>query len=1730
MRRSIRAVLAHLAIAAIVSTSLVVLPAAGASAAREGSGATLSVGTLETNAAVDPLGIPLAAPALSWNLTASTRGTVQSAYQVRVASSAARLSSPDVWDSGRVVSPNSTEVVYGGPALTGATSYAWQVRVWDASGRDSGWSTPARFETALASAADWAGAEWVGADRSIPAAWTDYTMTFRASGISGALGVFLRGRDGSNTHMWQISESEKALRPHVKTDGAYTVLASTPFPAGFDFAAEHEYAVRAEGTTIQTTVDGTVLDTRTVTQNTAPGLIGFRTNGAEKGAVLQAKVVAKDGTVLLDTSFDDGDRTFTSGTVSGGALQMSGNTEIFVSLGNDVPVVRTEFTASKKVASARIYAAARGVYALTLNGKPVGDAQLAPGWTDYNTRIDYQTYDVTALLANGRNALSGEIADGWYAGNVAMFGNGVYGRDTSLIAQLRIRYTDGSQQTVATDGAWRTANGPTTSADLLNGESYDARRAAALGDWTKAGYDDRAWTAVTVRPSATDKLETQTAPPVRVTQELKATRIADAGAGVFVYDLKQNMVGHARVTIAGKAGQTVRIRVAEVLNPDGTLYTANFRSAKATDYYTFAKDGTATWEPKFTFHGFRYVEITGVPAAPDASGITGVVVGSDNAQTGTLQTSSALVNQLQSNILWGQRGNFLSIPTDTPARDERMGWTGDINVFANTANYNMDSQRFLTKWLQDLRDTQNAAGAFPGVAPVVPGRFDGGYGPAGWADAGVHVPYSVWQAYGDTRVIRDSYDSMKRFVDYLQATSTDHIRNVGGYNDWLNLDDDTPATVIDTAFAAKSTREFAEMAAAIGRTDDAQAYRARYEAIKAAYGAAFVTADGTVRGDSQTAYILTIMNGLIPAGLEGKVADRFVHTLERRSFHLSTGFLGVDGLLPALSAIGRTDIAYRLLQNTDYPSWGYEIGKGATTIWERWNSIMPDGSFGPVDMNSFNHYAYGAVGEWMYRTLAGVSALEPGFHKVLIAPQPGSGIDWAKYSLKTPYGAVSSSWTSTAGAMKLDIAVPANTTAEVRIPASSRWAVTEAGVPAESAKGVTFVRFENGIAVYTVGSGTYAFATDDNLGRLGDVRAAAGELTARIDALSTGGGLTAAQASKLRALVKTFAAKADLTWNAFVNTRPGRIRDAVVAAAAHTTLGSAQAIAAYVEKEAAGGRMPLPSAAALRGILRPVDAKLSAAISALVGASATITVPTTPVFPGDKARVTLELNVTGPTMLGTVQGRLTSVDGWTVTPVSTAGDRDVRPGAKKSFVYDVTVPADAAPGAYTLDGVVTSTLMGTTVSIPRSAPLTVSAPIGVTGATLSAPSAHPGDEVSLDVVVENRTPAARSGTLTLTPPTGWAAPTVPFTAPAGGSATVSARLTVPYTVTAGPAEITASVGASAQERTTASLAVALSAAPAVSFDYVDLGVAASERAHALTASANSGTSTEAGLTRRYTHSSYPGGWFEMDVAVPAGQPFVVRARETFDGARTKTYDVLADGVRVFSQGYTRSASGEGVMEYQFVVDDPTITADGTVRLRFQDVDGAYDPSIADVWILPVRAGLDAAQNVLAGSTATARTSLQAAPSWSVGNLVDGLRTSVAGGAKGYTSDGPDRATAGVDQWVAFDMGATTSLDTVVLYPRTATADEPAADGVDGAHFPKAFDIQVSTDGTTWTTVRSVSGQADPGARPQVYSFTAVEARHVRIAVSELGRPTVEEGALGYHRLQLAEVQAFRLGA
>ena len=589
--------------------------------------------------------------------------------------------------------------------------------------------------------------------------------------------------------------------------------------------------------------------------------------------------------------------------------------------------------------------------------------------------------------------------------------------------------------------------------------------------------------------SATARLVPQSDEPVREITVLTANSRTEIVPGIWIYDLGQNMVGVPRIVLSGTAGQTITLRHAEELYRTGAktgqIYTDNLRTAKATDTYTFATNGSVTWQPKFTQHGFRYIEITGTTTPPAAADVKGVVLSSDMPYEGNLETSHAMLNQLVSNIRWGQRGNFLSIPTDTPARDERLGWTGDINVFAPTAARFADTRAFLTKWMDDVRDSQKGNGNIPAIVPQPNNEFnDTG---VGWSDAFITIPYSVWRATGDERIIRENWSAMKNFYQFVRSSATgdgdllEQGRSSWFSGDWLSLESGwnrlEEHKVIATAYFAEDTRMMAEMAAVMGENTNASQWSALVPQIRSAFVNAYRNANGSIYQGTQTAYALALgMDMIADPAQRALTAEKFVAKLAADNNHLRTGFLGTPWLLPALSKIGRDDLAMQVLLNEDYPSWGFPISMGATTMWERWNTIQPNGTFGPVDMNSFNHYAYGAVGDWMFEKLGGISMVEPGYKTSRVAPLIGfGGLSSAQCTQQTAFGTLSSQWQMSGTGNTLNVEVPVNTTTILHVPKGVGTTVYEGAVPAETAPGVRFLGIEGDVKIYSVGSGTYAF-------------------------------------------------------------------------------------------------------------------------------------------------------------------------------------------------------------------------------------------------------------------------------------------------------------------------------------------------------------------------------------------------------------------------------------------------------------------------------------------------------------------------------------------------------------------------------------------------------------------------------------------------------------------------------
>ncbi|MCS7223352.1 MAG: glycoside hydrolase family 78 protein [Armatimonadetes bacterium] len=734
------------------------------------------------------------------------------------------------------------------------------------------------------------------------------------------------------------------------------------------------------------------------------------------------------------------------------------------------PFLRKEFRLTGKVVKAFLYVSALGSCEVRINGKRVSDDYFIPGWSDFRKRAYYRTYEVTDLLTEGDNAIGAVLIDDWYSGYCGGWGKrDLYGGQPRLRVQLEVQMEDGTVETIATDGSWKATYGPILEADFYHGQTYDSRR--EMPGWDQPGFDDQQWEPVVVSEDIDLALTSHPGPPVRKVAEIAAKSLSEPQPGLFIYDMGQNMVGVVRLRIRNApAGTRVQLRFAEMLNPDGTLYTTNLRRARNTDTYICRGDPEEVFEPRFTFRGFRYVEVTGYPGRPSLDAVIGIVFHSDVPMVGDFQCAHPLVNRLIENIRWGLRGNFLEVPTDCPQRDERQGWTGDAQIFAPTAAYLSDIAAFMTKWLIDLNDGQREDGAYPDVAPVT----GAGFGTPAWGDAGIVIPYVLYRTYGDTRVIERYYDRMTRYIEYLKANSDGFLRPDIGYGDWVPAGPPTPRDVLATAYFARVTHLMSEMAAAIGKQDDAQAYQQLFDQIAHAFVNAYVSPDGKIKGETQTAYALALDLDLLPEDKRALALHHLVADIEGRGNHLSTGFVGTLHLMSALTKLGRTDVAYRLLLQETYPSWLYMVRMGATTIWERWDSWTEERGFQDPGMNSFNHYAFGSVGEWIFSTVGGIAAEEVAFRRVRIQPQP-NGLSPVKARYRSPSGTITVEWTVSNNTFNLMLEIPPNVVASVYLPTESADQVAESGGSALQSPGVRLLRKEGDSIVFEVSSGRYHF-------------------------------------------------------------------------------------------------------------------------------------------------------------------------------------------------------------------------------------------------------------------------------------------------------------------------------------------------------------------------------------------------------------------------------------------------------------------------------------------------------------------------------------------------------------------------------------------------------------------------------------------------------------------------------
>ena len=983
----------------------------------------------------DPTGIDVLQPRFSWQLNDTTRGACQTAYQVLVASSADMLKKDvgDIWDSRKRDSDQSVLVPYEGPELKSRQTYYWKVRVWDQKGQPSSWSEPASWEMGLLNRSDWQ-ASWIGMDLiAEDQALTRYGHWVTHPEADCNKAIYLRKE-------FEIPEGKHPRRAfyhflanrHIRFWMNGELLGEGDHPGtGAAIISMHDRLIEGKNV-IAYTLSNKDEDECSIVFYMEIIYTDGSTQWVSSGEDCRVSLQGEPGWNRI--GFDD------SGWEHAKNLALFGKGEHgWISNAGPAPrstLLRKEFTAAKKVRKARAYVSGLGNYRLFVNGERIGRDLLTPGWTDYHKRVQYQVYDLTGHIVKGPNAAGMLLGNMWWSSGLGWTGGTRYSSGPVRgLCQIEIEYTDGSRELVATDESWCTQLSPVVENTIYNGETYDAR--LEIVGWASPGLDESGWQKATVFHEEDGLImSSQYAPPIRVMDEITPVSVTEAAPGIFVFDMGRNMVGFASLKVTGERGTEVKMRFAELLHEDGTVAQENLRSAKATDVYIMNGEGEEQWEPSFTYHGFRYVQVEGYPGTPDISSVTGKQIYSGAEQTGYFKCSNELINKIYKNILNGQRGNMHCVPTDCPQRDERLGWTGDAQMFAPTASYNMNMAGFFSKWMRDITDSQDESGYVYDVNPAI---VVSGPGKPAWADAVTKVPWTVYKFYGDTRIIEDNYDGMKAFVDYMTANSKNGLYifdqdGWAGYGDWISVVP-SPGQPISAAYYFYSNKLLSEMAAAIGKKEDALKYGEHAVKIAEVFNERYLDRkSNNYPAATQTANLLPLAFGITPDDLRQKVADNIAADVSKRGKHPSTGFLGTGYILPMLSDYGYHELAYETAAQATYPSWGYMVEQGATSIWELWNSDTER----PDQMNSRNHFALGSVGEWFYAYLAGLRPVadKPGFRHSVIKPMPAGDLSWASAKLFTSYGALWCEWELSLEGLDMEVAVPANTSATIHIPLS----------------------------------------------------------------------------------------------------------------------------------------------------------------------------------------------------------------------------------------------------------------------------------------------------------------------------------------------------------------------------------------------------------------------------------------------------------------------------------------------------------------------------------------------------------------------------------------------------------------------------------------------------------------------------------------------------------------------
>ncbi len=1040
----------------------------------------------------DPRGIDAACPRFSWVLEPSSRrarGQAQTAYRIMVAGSLRALEAGkgDLWDSGPVGSDQTIQIRYAGSELQSGREYFWRVRAWDEAGKASKWSQPARFSMGLLQPEDWR-AKWIGRDEKRTEAklqGTDWiwfpegrpesaapvgTRWFRrvftlesARPVKAAhwlvtgdnqFTVFVNGTEaGSGGNFKAVTDVNvrDMLRPGKNLLAAQVKnVGNEPNPAGFLGLLRVEFD---QGEPVVVTTDDTW-------RTSAEELPDWQKPGYDDSTWLQARKLGPVGMEPWGEVAAPEDRRLAARWL------------------------RKEFPVEREISRATVYMSGLGLSELYLNGKRVGNDVLSPGLTEYNKRVFYVTHEVTGLLRRGPNAIGVVLGNGrFYAPRrQSPTDTRDYGYP-KLLLQLRVQFADGTESIVVSDETWKlSTDGPIRANNEYDGEEYDARK-EFIG-WANAGFDDSAWSGADLVAAPGGVLAAQMTEPIRVTQVLKPVALTQPRPGVSIFDMGQNMVGWCRLSVSGPAGLTVSLRHAETLKPDGTLYLDNIRGAKVTDTYTLKGRGRETYEPRFTYHGFRYVELTGFPGKPDLSAIEGKVVHDDLESAGGFVCSQPLLNRIYTNVLWGVQGNYRSIPTDCPQRDERQGWLGDRSAESKGETYLFNTATLYAKWLQDMADAQRESGSVPDVCPSYWPIYSDN---VTWPSSTVIIPGALYRQFGDRQVVETHYESARKWMEYMGGFITNGIISRDSYGDWCVPPEDpklihsndpkrkTDRALLATAYFYWDARLMAEYAGLLRKSEDVERFNRLAESLKAAFNQRFWNEQaGYYDNGSQTSCVLPLAFNLVAERDRARLFQHLVSKIADESQgHVGTGLIGGQWLMQVLTANGRPDLAYQIATRSTYPGWGYMVSKDATTIWELWNGDTADPA-----MNSGNHVMLvGDLVTWLYEDLGGIrpDASRPAFQRILMNPQPVGDLRFVRASHRSPCGNVESEWTRDAAKFRWRIVLPPNTSAVVGVPCQPGAKVWESGKPAAQAKGIRWLRDEGDRAFFEIGSGQYRF-------------------------------------------------------------------------------------------------------------------------------------------------------------------------------------------------------------------------------------------------------------------------------------------------------------------------------------------------------------------------------------------------------------------------------------------------------------------------------------------------------------------------------------------------------------------------------------------------------------------------------------------------------------------------------